>query len=85
MVLLCSLIGSWYRSSFQFGLKLNGQGVEVNSDLFRETFVLFDLDIDLFFTTEGTVLVGQSMQTTPTFYITNPSKSEDGLIFLCAE
>lgn len=61
------------------------RGVVVNSDLFRETLALFDLDIDLFFTTEGTVLAGQSMQTTPTIYITDPSKSEDGLMFLSEE
>lgn len=37
----------------------------------------FDLDIDLFFTTEVTILADQSAQATPTIYITNPSKSED--------
>lgn len=69
------------RSAAQFGLKLNGQGVEANSDLFRETFVLFDLDIDLFYTTEVTKLVDQSVQATPTtIYISGPSKSEDRLL-----
>lgn len=41
------------RSESQFGLQLNGPGVEVNSDLFRETFVQFDLDIDLSFYNSG--------------------------------
>lgn len=41
------------RSESQFGLQLNGQGVEVNFDLFRETFVQFDLNIDLFFYNSG--------------------------------
>lgn len=70
------------RSGSQFGLKLNGQGVEANFDLFKETFVLFDLDIDLFCTTEVTILADQSVQTTPTIYITDPSESEDGLFSL---
>lgn len=56
------------------------RGVEANSDLFRETFVLFDLDIDLFFTTEVTKLADQSVQATPTFYISDPRESEDGLL-----
>lgn len=49
------------------------KGVEANFDLCRETFVLFDLDIDLFFTTEVTILADQSVQATPTVYITDPS------------
>lgn len=45
----------------------------MDSDLFRETFVQFDLDIDLFFTTEVTILADQSVQATPSINITNPS------------
>ena len=60
---------------------MNGQGVEVNFALFRETFVLFDLDIDLFFTTEVTILADQSAQATPsTIYITDFSRTEDSLL-----
>lgn len=68
------------RSSSQFGLKLNEKGVEVNFDLFRRTFVLFDLDIDLLFITEVTILADQWLQATPSMYIRVFSSSEDGLI-----
>lgn len=47
--------------------------------------MLFDLDIDLFFTTEVTILADQSVQATPTVYITDPSKSEDDLLSLSGE
>lgn len=71
-------MANWLRSGPHFGIKLNGQGVEVNFALFRETFVLFDLDIDLFFTTEVTILADQSAQATPsTIYITDFSRTED--------
>ena len=66
------------RSGSQFGLKLNGQGVEANFDPSRETFVLLDLDIDLLFTTEVTILVDQSVQATPTTL--HPNTSEDRLL-----
>ena len=52
------------------------RGEEANFDLCRETFVLFDLDIDLFFTTEVTILADQSAQATPTVHITDLSKAE---------
>lgn len=81
-VLFCWLMVNRLRSSVQFGLQLNAQEVEKNSDLFRETFVLFDLDIDLFFTTEVTKLADQAAQATPTTIISDPSKGEDGPLSL---
>lgn len=42
----------------------------MNFDLFRETFVLFDLDIDLVFTTEVAMLGEES----------EPNSSRDGLL-----
>jgi len=52
--------GKLFAIWLQFRLKLTGQGVEVTSDLFRETFVLLDLDIDLFPTTDTTMLADRS-------------------------
>lgn len=79
-VLFCRLMANWVRSGPHFGIKLNGQGVEANFDLFRETFVLFDLDIDFVFTTEVTILADQSVQATPTICITVFSNRDDGLL-----
>lgn len=42
------------------------RGAELNSDLFKGTFVLFDLAIDLLFTTPLTILVDESAVATPT-------------------
>lgn len=46
---------NWLRSG-QFGLKWNWHWVAVHFDLFGETFLLFDLDIDLQSTTGVTIL-----------------------------
>lgn len=79
-ILSCRPMVNWLRSGSQFGLKLNGQGFAANFDLFGEPFVLFDLDIDLFFTTEVSILADHSVQATPTIYITDLSTSEHGYL-----
>lgn len=44
----------------------------MNFDLFRETFVQFDLDIDLFFTTQAAILVDQPVLSTSRCTSQNP-------------
>lgn len=64
---------------------MKGQGLEANFDLFRETFVLLDLDIDLFFTTEASTLEDKTVQAKPAIYMADPRKIEDGVLSLSGE